>query len=159
MSRIRVLLVDDNDDFLEGVAAWLAGEPEFEVIGTAHSGREAIEQVERLGPEVVLMDVTMPDMNGFEAARSIKSHPGAPRVILTTFHVSEAARHEAWAAGADGFLAKADVTQRFMKVVEEMLAGRAGRSSDRGPREPHTSAAGVHSSPSKKQGPPRDLSS
>ena len=130
MTRTRVLLVDDNDSFLDGVAAWLAGEDGIEVVGTARSGRAAIEQVEKLAPDLVLTDGTMPEMDGFEATRRIKSRPGAPLVVLMTFHASEAARNEAWAAGADGFLAKADVTGSLLQLVRDLVDGRTGGDSD-----------------------------
>jgi DNA-binding NarL/FixJ family response regulator len=116
-----VLLVDDNDDFLDGLSAWLAHDPRLEIVGRAHSGPDAILAVPRLQPNLVLMDVSMPDMNGFEATRQIKSNPNAPLVVLIAFHDSRAARLEAWAAGADGFVAKAETTERLMPVVRDLL--------------------------------------
>lgn len=130
MSRIRVLLVDNNRSFLEGVAAWMVGEEGIDVVGKAHSGQVAIDQVNQLNPDLVLTDGTMPGMDGFEATRRIKSNPGAPLVVLMTFHDSEAARNEAWAAGADGFLAKADVTSSLLDLARDLVAGRAGRDAD-----------------------------
>jgi DNA-binding NarL/FixJ family response regulator len=121
VGRIRVLLVDDNDDFLDGLSAWLAHDPRLDIVGRAHSGPDAILAVPRLRPDLVLMDVSMPDMNGFEATRQIKSNPNAPLVVLIAFHDSRAARLEAWAAGADGFVAKAETTERLMPVVRDLL--------------------------------------
>jgi DNA-binding NarL/FixJ family response regulator len=124
VSLIRVLLVDDNDDFLDGLTAWLAGDPRLQLTGKAHSGKAAIEQVERLHPDLVLMDAAIPDMNGFEATRLIKSQPGSPQVVLLTFHESNAARLEAWAAGADGFVSKADIAEKLMPVVQDLVQKR-----------------------------------
>lgn len=148
MKSTRVLLVDDNHDFLEGVSAWLTRDPAFELAGVARSGGEALAQVERLDPDVVLMDVAMPDVNGFEATRRIKSNPGAPLVILLTFHESETARVEAMAAGADGFVPKTKVTEDLMRVIRSLLPQTAGRKQDK-----------VRKRSLDKPGPPRDLTS
>jgi CheY-like chemotaxis protein len=115
-----VLLVDDNEDFLDVVSEWLTDNPDLGIIGTAHSGRQAIEEAERLAPDLVLMDVTMSEMNGFEAARRIKSKPDAPLVVLMTLHASKAARHEAWAAGADELIPKVDLTRRLTAFVRDL---------------------------------------
>jgi len=127
----RVLLIDDNPDFLEGVSAWLTRDPAFELAGVAGSGGEALTQVENLEPDVVLMDVAMPYVNGFEATRRIKSKPGAPLVILLTFHDSETARVEALAAGADGFVPKTKVTEDLTRVIRSLLAQSAGRKQEK----------------------------
>jgi DNA-binding response OmpR family regulator len=94
------------------------------------------------------MDVAMPDMNGFEATRRIKSKPGAPLVILLTFHDSETARVEALAAGADGFVPKTKVTEDLMRVIRSLLAQSAGRKQEK-----------VRQRSLEKTGPPRDLTS
>lgn len=116
-----MLLVDENDDFLDGLASWLAATPGIEVIGKAHSGLEALERVERLTPDLVLMDVALPDLSGFEVTRRIKELRRAPAVLLMTFHGSRAAGVAAVAAGADGCVSKADVTDRLLPAVEELL--------------------------------------
>lgn len=131
MKSTRVLLIDDNPDFLEGVSAWLTRDPAFELAGVAGSGGEALTQVENLEPDVVLMDVAMPYVNGFEATRRIKSKPGAPLVILLTFHDSETARVEALAAGADGFVPKTKVTEDLTRVIRSLLAQSAGRKQEK----------------------------
>ena len=146
MRRIRVLLVDDNDDFLEGVSAWLTSGPGLELVGVARTGREALEKVELLHPDLVLMDVAMPEINGFEATRRIKSTPGAPPVVLLTFHESETARVEAWAAGADGFVPKTKVTEELMNVIRNLLPDPARSASEKS-----------ETTSSKKPGLPRDL--
>lgn len=125
MIRGRLLLVSVNDDFLDGVAEWVAQGAHVEITGRAHSGSEAIESIEAHGPDVVLMDVTLPDASGFDVARRIKMRDGSPFVVLLSFHDSHAARLEAWAAGADGFVAKAETTTRLMPLVLELLGRRA----------------------------------
>jgi DNA-binding NarL/FixJ family response regulator len=138
VNRVRVLLVEGNDDFLDGLTDWLAQNRQLEIVGRAHSGPEAIELAERLRPDLVLMDVTMPDVSGFDAARKIKSPPDAPVVILMAFHNSHAARIAASAAGADGFVAKSEITELLMPVVRGLIdletveqePARASDSSD-----------------------------
>jgi DNA-binding NarL/FixJ family response regulator len=164
VSRVRTLLVDDNDDFLDGLSAWLDHDPKLEIVGRAHSGSEALERVAQLRPDLVLMDVSMAEINGFEAARRIKSETGAPAVILMTFHDSHAARLEAWAAGADSFLAKSEITERLTVLIDDLI-----RQRDRESEEAAAVARGTVGKKSKsfakvsetrkpsKQGLPRDL--
>ena len=131
MERILVLLVDENDDFLDGLTDWLAGDERFQLAGKAHSGRAALEQVERLAPDLVLMDAAIPDMNGFEVTRQIRSLPDAPVTVLLTFYESTAARLEAWAAGAAGFVCKAEIAQKLMPVVQDLIGQRLGAATAR----------------------------
>ena len=155
MPTVRVLLVDSNDDFLDGLSAWLGREPDVEILGTAKDGREAVELAETLHPDLLLMDVSMTTMNGFEAARRIKSEPEAPIVVLTTFHDSEAARNEAWAAGAELLVAKADVTARVREVIKDLAAGRVpGEIENKARASKHRTES---LSPSVKRVPKGDL--
>jgi CheY-like chemotaxis protein len=149
VSDIRVFLVDDSVDFRDVVSAWLTADRGIEIVGTAGSGSEAITEIERLRPDVVLMDVTMPGINGFEATRRIKSKPDAPVVILLTFHDSETARNEAWAAGADDLVAKAHVTDDLLGLVRDAVSGRT--------RDRKASPETRKSSPSTKPTYPRDI--
>ncbi len=130
-NRIRVLLVDDNDGYLQGVSTWLRGGAMLEIVGRARTGEEALLQVERLSPDLVLTDLSMSGMNGFEVARQIKMKPDAPRVIVVTFHDSEALRLEAFAAGADGLVDKAQVTERLMPVIHSMFPEQTHERSQR----------------------------
>ena len=124
MSRARTLLVGGNDVFLDGVVDWVARDAQFEVVGRAHSGSHALEQIEVLGAELVLMDVTLSDRSGFEVARCIKARTDAPLVVLLSFHDSQTARVEAWAAGADGFVAKSELTECLTPLLWDLLRQR-----------------------------------
>jgi DNA-binding NarL/FixJ family response regulator len=117
-------LVAVNDVFLDGVVEWVADDPRIEVVGRAHTGAQALESVGSLRAEMVLVDVTLPDMSGFEVARRIKSRPGAPLVVMLSFHDSHAARLEAWAAGADGFVAKSETADCLKPLVGDLLRQR-----------------------------------
>ena len=121
MTSRRVLLVDENDDFLDGLASLMADRPGLEVVGRAHRGSEAVQRAGSLSPDLVLMDVSLRDMSGFEAVHLIKNQSPAPKVLLMTFHESRAAVTAALASGADGCLSKSSVTERLLQVIDGLL--------------------------------------
>ena len=103
---IRVLIADDQELVRTGFRVILNAEPDLEVVGEAGDGREAIEAVGALSPDVVLMDIRMPNLDGIEATRRIAAEPASPRIlILTTFDLDEYV-YQALRAGASGFLLK-----------------------------------------------------
>ncbi len=141
--RIRVLLVDDSDAFLNVEERWLSKDPRVQIVGRAHSGQEAVEHVTRLSPDLVLMDVTLPDMNGLEAARKINAKPGAPRIVLVTVETNEEFRTEAEAIKVDGYVAKAEMSSDLLPLLQRLFPDSQGkrrarraptRSKKRGPR-------------------------
>jgi DNA-binding NarL/FixJ family response regulator len=125
MSPIRVLLVDDNDSYLQGLSTWLTRGAKLDIVGRARTGEDALLQVESLSPDLVLTDLSMSGMNGIEVARQIKTQPDAPKVIVVTFHDSETLRLEAFAAGADGLVDKAKVTERLMPAIRQLFPSLA----------------------------------
>lgn len=122
MKAIKTLLVDDNPEFIEAAKRFLSSEKQFNVIGTALSGQEAIDQVEKLKPDLVLIDLAMPGMNGLEATQRIKSEPDCPRVIILTLYNTRAYREASDSVGADGFVTKSDFGVRLLPLVEVMFA-------------------------------------
>jgi len=120
LTPLRILLVDDNAQFLEVAARTLATVPAIEVVGRALSGREALEQVSQLQPDLVLMDVAMPNMNGLEATRHIKARPDAPRVVMLTLHDAPEYRAAAAAVGADDFVSKAEFHARVLPLIHAL---------------------------------------
>jgi len=125
---IRCLITDDQAMVREGFAAMLAAEPGIIVAGQAADGADAVRQARRLDPDVVLMDVRMPVMDGLEAARQILAAaegPGRPRVLmLTTFDLDEYV-YEALRAGASGFVLKDATTAELIHAVKVVAAGDA----------------------------------
>jgi DNA-binding NarL/FixJ family response regulator len=123
---IRVVVVDDQQVVRAGFGALLATQPDLEVVGTAHDGAEAVRLCSEEPPDVVLMDVRMPVMDGIEATRRIcQSAPGAPRVLmLTTFDLDEYV-YDALSAGASGFLLKDVTAERLFDAVRVVAAGEA----------------------------------
>ena len=120
MPDIRLLLVDENDDLLDAYAAWLEGRPGFTVAGRAHSCSEAVERAAELSPDVIVMDVSLPDASGLHATRLIKAEVDGPFVVLTTFHVNDTVRREARAAGADACVSKSKVTEQLVSEIERL---------------------------------------
>jgi DNA-binding NarL/FixJ family response regulator len=118
---IRILLVDDSPGFLKSAARFLSAEPRIEVAGQALSSRDALEQVISLRPDLVLIDVAMPGMNGLEATRRIKAQSDAPQVIILTMHDNPEYRAEARIAGADGFVSKSEFGSQLLPLIYELL--------------------------------------
>ena len=124
---IRVLVVDDEELVRTGLRLILDSEPDLDVVGTASDGRQAVAEVRRLCPDVVLMDIRMPGLDGLEATRRILTEPDVPPckvVILTTFDVDEHV-YEALRAGASGFLLKDVPADQLAHAIRVAAAGEA----------------------------------
>jgi DNA-binding NarL/FixJ family response regulator len=121
---IRVLLVDDEELVRTGLRMILEAEPDVTVVGYAVDGADAVARVESLRPDVVLMDIRMPRMDGLEATRRIVERSGTKVVVLTTFDLDEHV-HAALAAGASGFLLKDAPAHQLVHAVRVAHAGEA----------------------------------
>jgi DNA-binding NarL/FixJ family response regulator len=122
---IRVLVADDQALVRGGLVAMLDAQDDIEVVGEAADGGAAVDEALRLRPDVVLMDVRMPNVDGIEATRRLAAHPGAPRVlVLTTFDLDEYA-YESLRAGAGGFLLKDAPPARLADAVRTIAAGES----------------------------------
>jgi DNA-binding NarL/FixJ family response regulator len=122
---IRVLIADDQALVRGGFRAILSAQPDVEVVGEAGTGSEAVDLVATTSPDVVLMDVRMPDLNGIDAARQITACNNAVRVLmLTTFDVDEHV-YDAFRAGATGFLLKTVSPEHLVDAVQAAYAGDA----------------------------------
>lgn len=114
---VRLLLVDDSEEFLGAESAWLDAQPGFEIVGVEQSGEAALEVVGRLRPDIVLIDLAMPGMGGFEAIRALKRLPSPPAVVAVSLHDSQVARGEAALAGADAFVPKARLSALLVPAL------------------------------------------
>ena len=111
--RVRILIVDDSDSALEVISALLNLEELFDVVGRARNGVDALEAVALLSPELVLMDVQMPKMNGFDAARMLRRYFPETRVVLMSAENSCELRDKCRACGADAFVPKMNFREEF----------------------------------------------
>jgi two-component system response regulator AlgR len=122
--RARLVLVDQNDLLIEMISACLDRAQGIEIAGTAKRGDEAIALVDRIRPEVVLLNLTLPDMSGLTALRRMKLLPDPPIVIVMTFHCSNAARAAIRDLGADDCIIKSEVARALSPTVERLLGRR-----------------------------------
>jgi DNA-binding NarL/FixJ family response regulator len=121
---MRVLVVDDSPRFASAATRFLSLVSEVDVIGQAYSGREALDQVDRLHPDVVLIDVRMPDMDGLEATRRIKELLAPPQVIVLTLHDNAEYRQQAARVGADGFVSKREFGTALLSLLASIEGAR-----------------------------------
>jgi len=124
-SNISVLLVDDHNIVRQGLKALLAGEGDITVIGEAQSGREAVQLGAQLRPEIVIMDLAMPLLNGWEATRQfLRAVPSAKVIVLSTYNTDDHV-HQAIAAGAAAYLIKQTAAADLVKAIREVRKGNA----------------------------------
>lgn len=122
---IRVVVADDQSMVRAGFRMLLSGEADIEVVAEAANGREAVDAAARHRPDVVLMDIRMPELDGLEATRRILAGPQPPRIlVLTTFDLDEYI-YEALAAGASGFVLKDDPPEQLIGAVRTVARGEA----------------------------------
>ena len=121
--RIRVLLADDHSIMREGLESMLKDSEEFEVVGSARDGVEAVKAASELSPDVIVMDVIMPGKDGVEACREIMESAPGVRVVMLTASTEEAAVIEAVAAGATGYLQKLSGMDRLLSTLKLVAAG------------------------------------
>jgi len=122
---IRVLICDDHTLFREGLRSLLRSTPEIEVIGEAATGTEAVERASELLPDVVLMDIQMPTMNGIEAARKIGSDAPSVGVLMLTMFEDDDSVFAAMRAGARGYIMKGSDQAEMLRAIQAVANGEA----------------------------------
>ena len=121
----RVLIADDHDLVRDGLHRMLSRTPDLEVVGDASNGREAVELCRRLNPDLVLMDVRMPQMDGLEATRAIKAEQPTVKVLVVTTYENPDYLLEALKAGAAGYVLKDAPKERLLSSVRRVLEGES----------------------------------
>ncbi len=124
MSDIRILLADDHGIVRKGLRFLLERQPGMEVVGEASEGREAVRLAAELAPDVVIMDVAMPELNGIEATAKIIKHNPKTRVIMLSMYSDEAYLVRALSAGAKGYLLKDSAEMDLVRAVQVVAQGR-----------------------------------
>ncbi|HEX3642115.1 MAG TPA: response regulator transcription factor [Ktedonobacteraceae bacterium] len=123
LKPIRVLLADDHDILRQGLTLLLGLQPEILVVGEARTGREAVTQVDRLAPHVVVMDISMPDMDGLEACRTIRAQTPTTHVLILTMHDNEGYFLQALRAGAAGYIVKKAAPTELHTAISAVAQG------------------------------------
>ncbi|HET8911659.1 MAG TPA: response regulator transcription factor [Ktedonobacteraceae bacterium] len=121
---IRILIVDDHTILRAGLKMMLNAQPDMEVVGEAQDGRQALHEVQRLQPDVILMDITMPDMNGIEATRQIKKIQPEAKVLILTMHENDEYVFQALRAGSSGYLLKEAADTELISALHVIQNGQ-----------------------------------
>ena len=118
---VRTLVVDDSAAALQSICGFLNLNPDIDVIGTASDGNEGLARAHALRPDLVLVDVQMPVMNGIEAAARLRQDLPTVRIIMITAHDSPEVRQACRASGADGFIAKEHLDEELPRLLQHMF--------------------------------------
>jgi DNA-binding NarL/FixJ family response regulator len=123
MPKTKVLLAEDHTVVAEGLQALL--EDSFELVGVVHDGRALLEAAERLRPDVILTDISMPLLNGLDAIRQIRSHRPDARIIVLTMHREVSMAVDAFRAGVSGYMLKISPGEELINAIHEVAQGRS----------------------------------
>lgn len=122
--RIRILAVDDHPLLREGIAAIVETQPDLDLIGSAENGLEAVDQYRSLRPDIVLMDLQMPEMDGIEAIEEIRREAPKAKIIVLTTYDGDAQAFSALKAGAAAYLLKSSLRRELLDTIRAVQAGR-----------------------------------
>jgi DNA-binding NarL/FixJ family response regulator len=128
MNALRILVADDHPVVRRGVKALLETHANWQVCGEASTGREAVEQVKRLDPDIVVLDLSMPELNGLDATRRIMQDAPRTQVLVLTMHHSEELAHQVLRAGARGYVLKSDADRELIAAVDSLQRHRSFRT-------------------------------
>ena len=124
-NKLRIVLADDHTILREGLRSLLTADPDFEVVGEAQDGREAVRCVEKLEPDLLLMDLSMPRMSGMDAIREIKKRYPETRIVALTVHKTEEYLLTTLQAGADGYVLKDATHEELVMAINNVMGGKS----------------------------------
>ncbi len=127
MKRWKVLIADDHSMVIDGLRSLL--EPEFEVVGAVNDGRAVLPEVRKLRPDVVIIDISMPLLNGLDCTRQLRDTGCTAKILILTMHPDATLAQEALAAGASGYLLKSSPGSELKEALRDVLHGRTYMSS------------------------------
>jgi two-component system response regulator NreC len=122
--KIRILLADDHTILRAGLKMMLNAQPDMEIVGEAQDGRQAMQEAQRLQPDIVLMDITMPDMNGIEATKQIKKLLPEIKILILTMHEHDEYIFQALRAGASGYMLKEAADTELISAIHIIQSGQ-----------------------------------
>lgn len=120
---IRLVIADDHIVVREGLVSLLNDEPDIQVLGQAGSGQEAVAQARKYRPDIILLDISMPDLNGLEATRMIKTELPHTKILILTMHDQNAFFFEALRAGASGYILKGSRSEKLLDAIRDVHSG------------------------------------
>ena len=120
---IRILLADDHEIVRQGLVHILQAQKDFEVVGQAANGRQAVELAVQLRPDVIIMDVSMPDLNGIDATHQIRKEDPDARVIVLSMHHKRQFVLDMLREGAKGYILKSDISEQLIQGIQAVMAG------------------------------------
>lgn len=136
-NKIRILIVDDNPILREGLKSVLSHSPTFDIVGEAADGLEAIDSVNKFHPDLVLMDLSMPRMDGLAATEEIKKQRPGTKILVFTIYKSPEYRAAALNAGADGYVSKDSSRVELIQTIQDTLPGKQGLHTSIVEEAPH----------------------
>jgi DNA-binding NarL/FixJ family response regulator len=124
LAQTRLLVADNHELFRRGVRSVVESEPDWELVGEVGNGKDAVEEVRKLQPDIAILELSLPDLNGLEVAREIGRISPNTKVLVITNHYSDPLIRVALRAGARGYLSKSDSVLDFTKAIRELLLGK-----------------------------------